>query len=120
MEVLFLETNELKVLHGKIAIELENRAMKRTRLIDVSHNIIFTNGFHRHLPDKIIHIVRDDIKYKWEEIFKVLDRYDINNIRWDGYKNRIELKFNPDNKYHEYHEVMDKKENIIDDIEKLF
>lgn len=117
MEVLKLETDELRLLYRNIGIELENRDMKRTRLIDVSHNIIFREGFQRHLPDKVIHVIRNDISCKWKEIFKILDWYGIDDMIWDAYKNRIELKFN---KYERYHKMMDKKEEIIEAIEKIF
>ncbi len=120
MEVLKLETDELRLLYLNIGIELENRDMKRTRLIDVSHNIIFRDGFQRYLPDKVIHVIRNNILCKWEEIFKILDWYEIDNMIWNAYKNRIELKFKPYNKYERYHKMMDKKEEIIEAIEKLF
>lgn len=120
MEVLKLETDELRVLYRNIGIELENRDMKRTRLIDVSHNIIFRDGFQRHLPDKVIHVIRNDISCKWKEIFKILDWYDIDDMIWDASKNRIELKFKPYNKYERFYKIMDKKEEIIEAIEKLF
>lgn len=117
-EILSLGTDILRPLYRNIGIELEKRDMNRTRLIDASTNMIFIDGFRKHVPDKIIHIIRNDIHCHWEEIFKILHRYNINNMTWDGYK--IILKFKPGNKFKLYYDTLDIKEEIIETIEKLF
>jgi ribosomal protein L31E len=119
-KILSLETNQLRLLYNKIGIELEKRNMQRTRLIDVSINIVFREGFQIHKLNKVIHIIRNDLSAHWKEIFKVLQLYSINNMLWDRINSRIELKFSPHNKYELYYDVLDKKEEIISAIEELF
>jgi hypothetical protein len=117
-EILSLGTDILRPLYHKIEIELEKRDMNRTRLIDSSINMIFRDGFRNHVPDKVIYIIRNNISCHWEEIFKILRGYNINNMTCDGYK--IILKFTSDNKFKLYYDILDIKEEIIETIEKLF
>ena len=93
IDITEVEVEKLKTLYDSIGIELEKRAMKRTRLIDKSSNLIFRDGFRKHVPDKIIHIIRNDISKHWKEIFKILDNYNVSNMKYEY--EHIELRFEP-------------------------
>lgn len=116
MNINELETNELKTLYDSICIELEKRAMQRTRLIDKSSNLIFRDGFRRHVPDKMIHIVRNDLNNHWKEIFTILDNYNVPKMKYEH--QHIELQFDPNDLL--YYEIMNRKEEIIEKIENLY
>lgn len=91
-------------------------------MIDKSINVIYRDGFHRHVPDKVIHIVRNNISDHWEEIFNILDNYNVPYMKYDKYKCIIEIKFedNITSSILLYYDIMNKKNDIIEDIEKLY